>query len=223
MSTANLGPVLDYLAALKRHNKRDWFEAHRAEYEAARTTFESFVADLILSLSKIDRLGGVKPRECIRRIYRDIRFSPDKTPYKTHMSAEIAPGGTKARRLAYYVHVAPKNGSLVAGGLYQPESADLVRFRQALAGNPKRFKRVIENREFKKHFGVLDGDRLKTAPKGFARDHPDINLLRLTEIVAWEEFSDANARRPAFAGDVIASFAALKPFLDYLNEVTGKV
>ena len=218
----NLATVLSFLSSLKRHNNRDWFEAHRADYDAARAEFEGFVAELILELCEIERLDGVKPKECIRRIYRDIRFSANKTPYKTHMAAEIAAGGTKATKLPYYIHLAPKNGSIIAGGLYSPSTADLIRFRQAIAHDAKPFKRIVGAPAFKRHYGVLDGDRLKTAPKGFAREHPDIDLLRLTEIVAWEEVPDAAVTRPGFAKYVVTAFVAMKPFLDYLNHTTGR-
>ncbi len=138
----NLAGVLSYLSALKRHNNREWFEAHRSDYETARGEFEAFVDGLIHDLCEFERLDGVKPKECIRRIYRDIRFSANKTPYKTHMSAEIVAGGTKATRLPYYIHLSPKNGSIIAGGLYHPSTADLVRFRQAIASDARPFKRI---------------------------------------------------------------------------------
>lgn len=153
------------------------------------------------------------------RIYRDIRFSKDKSPYRTNMSASIAPGGRKASRLGYYIHVAPHDETLLAGGLYMPAPEQLARFRAVIDHDPSRFKAVLNGKDFQRYFGTIGGERLKTAPQGYSRDHVEIELLRLKQIVAVHRWSDAAVLSPRFTSQVVAAARALKPFLDYLNGI----
>src|SRR6266542_6563940 len=118
MKDIDLKPVLDFLSALKGRNNKAWFEEHREAYEAARTHFENFVDQLISEYGEVEDLGGITAKDCIMRIYRDTRFSKDKSPYKTNMSATIAPGGKKSSSLGYYLHIQPHNETLIAGGLH---------------------------------------------------------------------------------------------------------
>jgi len=213
----DLARVLTFLGRLRRNNNRPWFEAHRTDYEAALADFEAFVGRLIVSWGREETLGGIRPKDCIMRIYRDIRFSADKTPYKRNFAAHIGAGGRKSPRLGYYVHVEPRGESLVAGGLYAPTPPQLTAFRQAIAADARPFRRILANRTFKKHFGALEGDAVKTVPKGIRRDHPDLDLLRLKQVVVWEAFPDTVAGSSRFHDAVIESFRTLRPFLDYLN------
>ena len=155
------------------------------------------------------------------RIYRDIRFSKDKSPYKRSMSASIGPGGKKSTRLTYYLHIEPPGASMIAGGLHTPDSSQIIKFREAVDRNAKPFKEIISNKVFKQTFGDIQGEKLKTAPKGYDRDHPEIELLRLKEVVAIEHLTDAQVLSPKFGDHVIEAFTAMKPFLDYLNSVIG--
>src|SRR5215510_11241128 len=140
MKTVELKPVLDFLSDLKKHNNKEWFEKNRAAYETAKANFEALVDQLIGEYGKIENLGGITAKDCVMRIYRDVRFSKDKSPYKTNMSATIAPGGKKSTSLGYYLHLQPHNETLIAGGMYMPTPEQLARFRSAIDRNAILFK-----------------------------------------------------------------------------------
>ena len=215
----DLKPVLDFLSRLQKNNNKTWFEGNRPAYEKAKEQFEAFVDQLIIGLGSVEDLGGITAKDCVMRIYRDIRFSKDKSPYKLSMSASIGPGGKKSTRLTYYLHIEPPGASIIAGGLHAPDSAQITKFREAIDRDAKPFKDVVNNKAFKHNFGAVEGEKLKTSPKGFDRDHPEIELLRLKEVVAVQRLTDAKVLSPNFNGHVIDTFTAMKPFLDYLNSV----
>jgi uncharacterized protein (TIGR02453 family) len=219
MKAIDLKPVLDFLSALKGHNNKDWFEEHRAAYETARTHFENFVDQLISEYGEVEDLGGITAKDCIMRIYRDTRFSKDKSPYKTNMSATIAPGGKKSTRLGYHLHMQPNDETLVAGGLYMPTPEQLSRFRMAIDQDAAPFKAILEDRDFKKYFGRLEGEKVKTVPQGYRRDHPEIELLRFKQVVVVHRLTDEIVLSPRFSTQMIKTFTAMKPFLDYLNAI----
>src|SRR6266542_3923666 len=170
MKDINLKQVLDFLNDLKGHNNKAWFEENRAAYDTARTHFEKFVDQLISEYRRIEDLGGITAKDCIMRIYRDTRFSKDKSPYKTNMSATIAPGGKKSSSLGYYLHLQPHNETLIAGGLHMPTPEQLARFRMTIDRDAAPFKAIIKDKEFKKYIGVLEGEKVKTVPQGYTRD-----------------------------------------------------
>src|SRR5258708_3428231 len=118
-----MNTVLDFLGQLKNHNEKAWFEAHRADYERAQLEFEDFISQVMEGVGEFENLQGLRAKDCIMRIYRDIRFSKDKSPYKTGMGASIGAGGKKSGRLPYHLHIQPGNHSVAAGGLYMPEPA----------------------------------------------------------------------------------------------------
>ena len=215
----NMQQVLAFLDGLSKNNNKAWFEQHRPDYQEARSTYEQFINDLIDEFRVSDQLEGLSARDCMPRIYRDIRFSKDKSPYKTNLGAIIAPGGWKGDRLGYYVSVEPHARSLVAGGLYDPTPEQLERFRQAIARRPEAFKRVTQRKDFVAAFGLVQGDRLKTAPKGYDRAHPEIALLQLKQITAYHHFTDEAVLRDDFREVVISGCRALRPFLVILEEM----
>jgi uncharacterized protein (TIGR02453 family) len=219
MKTVDLKPVLDFLRGLKGHNNKAWFEKNRPAYDIAREHFESFVDQLIGEYGRIEDLGGITAKDCVMRIYRDVRFSKDKSPYKTNMSATIAPGGKKSSRLGYYLHIQPQDESLIAGGLHMPTPEQLAGFRKALDRNAAPFKAIINDREFKKTFGAVGGEKVKTVPQGYGRDHPDIELLRFKQVTVVHHLSDEMVLSPEFGAHAIKTFKAMKPFLDYLNAI----
>lgn len=216
---ANLKSTLEFLSKLKNNNNRAWFQENRAAFDQAQEAFAIFVDTLIRELGKIENLAGVSAKDCIFRTYRDIRFSKDKTPYKTNMGAEIVGGGRKSGRLGYYVHVAPHDQSMVAGGLYMPSGDQIAKFRQAIGRDSKKLKKIVDAKEFKKYFGTLEGEKLKTAPQGFARDHLEIELLKLKQVVVYHRLSDEQVLASNAATRAATVFRAMKPFLDYLNDV----
>jgi uncharacterized protein (TIGR02453 family) len=213
----DLGPVMRFLRGLKRNNNRDWFEAHRTDYELARSHFEGYIASLLSQLSRTEALRGVTPKDCIFRLNRDLRFSRDKTPYKPYMSAYIAPGGRKSRRLGYYVHIEPGNHSVLGGGLHEPESQDLVAWRTSIDRDSRRFKKITSSKSFRQHFGEVRGNKLKTAPRGFPKDHPELDLLRLKQITVWRPLSDEEIVSPRLLRETLIVCKSMKPFLGYLD------
>jgi uncharacterized protein (TIGR02453 family) len=215
----DMKPVLSFLSAIQKNNNKPWFEEHRPAYEKAHTQFEDLIDELIIRFGPVEDLGGITAKDCVMRIYRDIRFSKDKSPYKRSMAAAIGPGGKRSMRLAYYLHIEPPDASIIAGGLHNPDPAQLTRFREAIDRDPGKFKRVVNNKAFVQTFGAVDGERLKTVPKGYDRAHPEIDLLRMKEVVALRRLTDAEVLSPKFSSAVIDSFIAMKPFLDYLNSV----
>ncbi len=219
----NLKPVLDFLAQLQENNSRDWFEQHRAAYQNAKAQFESLVAQVIEELRAIEDLGDITAKDCVMRIYRDVRFSKDKAPYRTNMAAAIAAGGKKSPHMPYYLHLAPHNESFLAGGLYMPTGAQLAKFRETIDHNAKPFKALINHKTFKHWFGELSSEKLKTAPQGYARDHPEIELLRLKQVIATHPLSDEALLGNALASQIIEIFRGLKPLLDYLNDTVAGI
>lgn len=215
----NLETVLEFLKGLQKNNNKAWFEQHRAAYEAAKGAFEEFVDELILGLGQMEDLRGVTAKDSVMRIYRDVRFSKDKSPYKTAMSASIGPGGKKSRQLKYFLHIEPHDASMIAGGLHMPESAQINQFRAVIARDARKFKQIVSAQDFKHFFGAVEGEKLKTAPQGFAREHAEIELLRLKEVVAIHRIPDRDVLSPRFREHTLKAFAAMKPFLDYLNSV----
>jgi uncharacterized protein (TIGR02453 family) len=215
----NFSPVLAFLDDLSAHNSRDWFEENRPAYESARCTFEGFIDHLIDVFRTSDDLQGLSARECVTRIHRDIRFSRDKTPYHTAFSAIIAPGGKKSSLQGYYVSVAPRGQTLVAGGLHIPTPEQLGRFRQAIDHDAASFKVITGNKAFIQQFGKIAGERLKTAPKGYDRAHPEIELLQLKEVTVLHYFIDQEVLAGDFPEKAVTVCRAMRPFLDYLNEV----
>jgi uncharacterized protein (TIGR02453 family) len=219
LTPVDLGHILDFLDGLRQHNNKAWFEEHRPDYEAVRDTFHRFINGLIDEFRATDDLQGLSAKDCVARIYRDIRFSKDKSPYKTNLAAIVAPGGWKSSRLGYYVSVAPEAQSMVAGGLYDPTPEQLSRFREAVDQNAAAFKKVMRARAFVETFGEVEGERLKTAPQGYDRAHPEIALLQLKQITVVHHFSDREVLARDFPGKVVRACRAMKPFLNYLTDV----
>jgi len=218
-NTPQFGPVLGFLDELSRNNNRLWFEQHRPDYQAARAAFEQFLEGILDEFRASDQLEGLSARDCVARIFRDIRFSKDKTPYKTNLAALIAPGGWRGSAFGYYLSVAPHDQSIVAGGLHDPTPEQLTCFRQAVDQEAGALKKVTQASSFVSAFGALEGERLKTAPKGYDRAHPEIELLQLKQILVIHHFTD----REVLAGDlkekVVGTCRTMRPFLDYLQEV----
>lgn len=222
-NSVNLKPVLTFLKDLEQNNNKPWFDAHRERYEAAKDDFTNFVQVLIGEIDKFDSMGSLDAKECISRIYRDTRFSKDKSPYKNNFSAAIAPGGRKSTRVPYYLHVTPGNRSVLAGGIYMPEPEQPRMWRDAIDRDPTRLKKIINAKVFVENFGRFGGEKLATAPKGYPRDHPDIELLKLTRIVAWRDLTDREVLAPDLVKQAAQSFRALKPFLNYLDTIMPRM
>ncbi len=222
MDPIDLEPVLEFLKGLRRHNERPWFESHRANYQEARFRFEDFVAVLVREIGRSERLGPITPKDCIFRLNRDLRFSRDKSPYKPYMSAYIAPGGRKSRNLGYYIHLEPGDRSMIAGGFHEPEPGQMAQWRMAIDRDPRSLKRIVADKSFRTYFGELKGERLKTAPQGYPRDHPELDLLRLKQVTVARPMSDADVRRSSFVRETQNTVRAMRPFLRYLADLAAK-
>lgn len=221
MDAMNLKPVLTFLSDLERNNNKVWFERNRDSYDEARQYFEELVIGLITEIGKFEDLGGLTPKDCTFRINRDLRFSKDKSPYKTAMSAVIGPGGKKHTGLPYYVHLEPRGRSMLGGGYYMPTPGQLAKWRQAVDQDTIRLNKIIRHKNFVNTFGPLTGEKLKSAPKGYSPDHPEIELLRLKQLVVVRRLTDKEVLSPEFVKETAKAFKTMKPFLDYLNQTLG--
>lgn len=209
--------VIPFLQKLKRNNNRDWFEKNRPAYEQARTEFIDFVAGVLDRVEKKDReISGLEPSKCVFRIYRDIRFSNDKTPYKKHLGADMGPGGRKANRPGYYIHVEPGNSFLCAG-MWMPEPEDLQKLRMEIDYNFDEFNKLLKEKKFKQLYGGLsEEDKGKLPPKGYAKENPAIEFLKLKSFIVVHEFDEADLLKKNAAqkaGDILLSALPLNSFL----------
>ncbi len=213
--------TLEFLSDLKKHNDRDWFLKNRSRYLEAKLNYESFIQAVISGISAFDPiLKGLEATSCTYRINRDIRFSNDKTLYKTHLGAFIVRGGKNNgdRFAGYYVHVEPGNNSMIAGGAYIPPAPWLKLIREKIDERGGKFLKIIENKEFVNFFGHLEGEKLKTAPKGFPKDHPHIELLKLKSFLVVKMISDKEIISRDCFNLIIRASKIMKPLNDFLND-----
>lgn len=178
---------------------------------------DGLIGGLIHQIGEFENLTGVQVKDCNYRIARDVRFSSDKSPYKTWLSASFSEGGRKANRMDYYLHIQPDGESFLGGGMYAPTSEHLARYRQEVDYNAAELKAIIHDPAFRASFGEAEGTSLKTMPKGYAKDHPEIELLRRTQLFFWHKFPDAEVMATNFPERVTAQCRVLKPFLDFMN------
>jgi uncharacterized protein (TIGR02453 family) len=185
----------------------------------AKENFESFVQDIINKIILFEPvMNGLEAKSCVYRINRDIRFSNDKSPYKSHFGAFIVRGGKKNgdKFAGYYFHIEPGK-SIMAGGAYSPPSPWLSAIREKISDTPEEFTKITIAKDFIKYFGKVDGEKLKTAPKGYPKDHPQIELLKLKSYLVVNEASDKMVLSNSFFDHVADVFRTMKPLNDYLN------
>lgn len=208
--------TLKFLGDLAKNNNRQWFDAHRPAYEAARLEFSGFVRELAEKIARFDPLvAGVDIHKCIFRVHRDVRFSRDKTPYKAHFSAFIAKDGKKSKYPGYYIHVEP-GGSMAAGGIYHPEPQNLALIRAQAAEDGSSLKRILAGSSFKKAFPAgLEGDRLKSPPRTYSKDHPHADLLCMKDFIVVSRIAD-RALNAGLLKEAEAKFRIMLPFQNWL-------
>ena len=211
MSVANT--TIRFLKDLEKNNNREWFTANKGKYESAMGDVKALAEAIKQGLNKKDVIEEAK----VFRIYRDVRFSKDKAPYKNNLGIHFK-RATAQRRGGYYLHIEP-GGCFVGGGFWAPEPADLKRIRDEIAFDDKPLRKIISAKPFVKYFGQLGGDELKTAPSGYERDHPALDLIRKKQFVVMRKFSDKETMDPGFVKEVVATFEAMRPFFDYMSEV----
>ena len=211
--------TLVFLKDLDKNNDRDWFLANKGRFEIAKADFTDFVAFMIGKISEFDpSAASVLPQDCVFRIYRDVRFSKNKNPYKDHFGAYISQGGRKSAAPGYYFHLQPGK-SFIAGGKYQPDSGELLKLRNSIANNTDEFLGILKEKTFKKTFGDMDGEKLKTTPKGFQADHKAIEYLRLKDFVASREFfDDAVVTSKEFPAALVKNLNELYPLIKFLRK-----
>jgi len=212
--------ILKFLQSIARNNNRAWFEKNKPTYLQAKEAFDQFLEKLLEELIKFEEgLAGLNPKKLAFRIYRDVRFSKDKRPYKVNMGAGISPGGKMMQEPGYYLHIEPGNKSLLAGGLYIPDANNLAKIRQEIDYNSEGLLKILGDRKFKKLFPSLDDfDKLKTAPKGYAKDHPHIELLKHKSFIVSHPFTDKEVKSKKFIKLVAETAKTLKPLNDFLKD-----
>ena len=212
--------TLDFLNQIKFNNNREWFIKNRPAYLEARENFESFVQKLIDQIIEFEPImKGLEVKSCVYRFNRDIRFSNDKSLYKTHFGAFIVRGGKKNgdKYGGYYFHIEP-GSSIIAGGAYMPPAPWLSAIREKIDEEPDRFMKIISSKEFKKFFGQLTGEKLKKAPKGYPADHPNVDRLKFKSYLVVNEVKDEFVLNEKYFEHTIEVMKAMKPLNDFLNE-----
>lgn len=211
--------TLDFLNGLKYNNNREWFQKNQAAYKTAKNNFENFVQQLINETIVFEPvLKGLEVNNCVFRINRDIRFSNDKSPYKTNFGAFIVKGGKKNgdKYAGYYFHIEPGE-SIIAGGAYVPPTPWLSAIRELISDEPEKFLKILGDKNFVKYFGNIQGEKLKSAPKGYSSDHPQIELLKLKSYLVVHEATDNEVVKPGYFEHVLTVFKAMKPLNDFLS------
>jgi uncharacterized protein (TIGR02453 family) len=216
----NIEFILKFLKDLARHNDREWFEKNRPRYLEAKQEFEGVVETVLKELVKFDpKLEGLEARKLPFRIFRDVRFSKDKRPYKIHMGAGFSPNGKLVQEPGYYLHLQPGDKSFVAGGIYEPDAANLSKIRQEIDYNAEGLKNILTAKPFRKWFdGFDDYDRLKTSPKGYPKDHPHIEWLKHKSFIVSVALTDKQVTDRSFVRTVSNACRNIKPLNDYIRD-----
>jgi uncharacterized protein (TIGR02453 family) len=206
--------VFSFLKNLQKNNNRDWFHEHKASFKVIETEVKQFYNQLFEQLNQVDSIESFK----VFRIYRDVRFSKNKLPYKTHFGGSFHRTKPELRG-GYYLHIAPNNESFIATGFWDPNKEDLFRIRKELEMSSKELRELMEVKAFKSVWGVLQGDELKTAPKGFDKLDPNIDLIRKKQFIFTKKYSDKEVLSNGFENEVIKSFKVIRPYFDYMSSV----
>lgn len=217
MATTQIPKILDFLSLLRENNNREWFNEHKATYLEVKDAFEALTQTFIELLQVEDNLiQNISAKDCTFRIYKDVRFSKDKLPYKTHLGAYINQGGRKGPTCGYYLHLEP-GASLIAGGLHCPPAPVLFEARDAIYADSEEFKAILNDKTFKKTFGKMVGESLKRGPKGFPKDFEDIDLLKFKSFNAIHYISDEDLLKTEFIDETMNVFRATRPLNTFFN------
>ncbi len=207
----------EFLSSLKKNNNRDWFNANKDRYLKELSFIEQFADALLAELNKEDVIETPSGKKSLHRIYRDIRFSKEKTPYKTNWSGSFR-RATKQRRGGYYFHLEQGN-SFIAGGFWGPNPEDLKRVRDDIAYDATPLRKILKSKSFVSTFGKLQGEQVKTTPKGYDSDNEGIDLLRYKQFLVKRNFSDKEVMSDTFLKEAAQTFRHMRPFFDYMSEV----
>ena len=210
-------PTLEFLSDLKKNNNREWFERNKDRYRSAHENMIGFMDGLIAEMKKVDNIETISGKKSLFRIYRDVRFAKDKSPYKSFFGARMS-RATKWLRGGHYIHIEPGN-CFIAGGFFSPNSADLKLIREDIAHDSKPLREILSDSDFKNIWRTFEGESVKTAPRGFDKDHPDIDLIRFKQFHLSHHFSDEDVLSEDFVFEIVKSFLVLRPYFDYMSEV----
>lgn len=214
--------VLKFLNELAANNNREWFQANKKWYEESREKVLFLTDVLINEIGQFDReIKGLQPKDCMFRIFRDVRFSHDKRPYKTNFGSFICKGGRKSMNPGYYFHIEP-TGCFMAGGIYMPPAEPLRTIRTYLADHAEEFLEITEAPDFKKEFPELYNDQLKTAPKGFPKDHQHIDLLKYKSFIYSKDMAPSLVSNEKYVETMVDGFSTLYPLNRFLYEALSQ-
>ena len=211
--------TLQFLNELRDNNNRHWFEENRSWYDNTKSEFEKSVLLLLNGIAKFDKdIANLEARHCTFRQYRDVRFSKDKRPYKVNMGAYFNKGGKKLNTAGYYFHFEPGK-SMMAVGLWMPEATPLAKVRQEIDYNLEEWNKILNDKNLKKVFpaSLNLADTLKRPPKNYDDTNPAINYLKLKSFIISQPITDSDLLKPGFDKQIIKSYKAVKPFIDFLN------
>ena len=209
--------IISFLKELSTNNNREWFEANKSSYLEAKESMELLVDQVIQRISAFDSsISGQEAKKCLFRIYRDVRFSKNKEPYKTNMGAFIVPGGKKSGKAGYYIHIEP-NKSFLGGGIYMPESKILKLVREEIMYGIDEFHGIIGNPDFKAVFPEIYGEKLKRPPKGFPADFKDIELLKMKSFALMHPVNDQETESDILIDKASQVFKQMMPFNMFIN------
>lgn len=208
---------IQFLKDLKANNNRDWFAENKADYEKHQSNLVEVGDELLANLCKHDNIDTTSGKKSVIRVYRDVRFSKDKSPYKTYTGFGFS-RATQLLRGGYYINIEPGN-SFVGGGFWGPNKDDLLKIRKGILTDEAEFRKIFESKEFKSVFGELKGDQLKTCPKGFDEESSAVDLLRFKQYLLMKDFSDVEVLSPNFLKEANKTFKAMRPFFDLMSFV----
>lgn len=205
--------VITFYKELSENNTREWFEPQKKRFKSLELEIKQYAEEIKNNLNETDEIEHAK----IFRIYRDVRFSKNKTPFKTHFGISFHRKKPDLRG-GYYIHISPGN-SFIATGFWNPDKDDLYRIRKEMEVDAKEFREIINKDEFKFHWGNLQGEEVKTAPKGFSKEHPDIDMIRKKQFLFIKKFSDKDVLARNFSEQIITHFKAIRPFFDHMTSI----
>jgi len=209
--------VFSFLEDLKENNHREWFQNNKTRYQEQYNYALQFADELLLRMKQIDTIETINGKKSLFRINKDVRFSKDKSPYKTNIGGALT-RATKYLRGGYYFHIEPGN-CFLGGGFWAPSTEDLKHIRLQIAADPEPLQQILSSKEFIATFGQLEGEKLKSAPKGFSKDHPAIDLINYKQFLLIKKLTDEEVQSKQYLETVVSTFQAMRPFFDYMSEI----
>ncbi len=206
--------VFSFLKKLQKNNNRDWFHDHKASFKEIELDVKQFYSQLSEQLNQFDSIDTFK----VFRIYRDVRFSKNKLPYKTHFGGSFHRTKPELRG-GYYLHLAPENESFIATGFWDPSKEDLLRIRKEFETDSEDIRALMDTPAFKAVWGTVQGDELKSAPRGFDKQDPNIDLIRKKQFIFVRKYSDKAVLSKDFEHQIVESFKVIRPYFDYMSSV----